>query len=108
MAAAATGSQFGAEWPEFLGTAAIVLDFDKTITQRHTNGSVLVGRQLAPDVLEKNFADLAFFREIIPVIVAAGAKVCIATYADHAEDVSKNKTTRTTANCMPVALIFMC
>ena len=76
---------FGLEWPEFLQTKLIVLDFDKTITNKHTRGAIFHLAGMEVDVLKKNFADLDFFKVIIPII-CRHASVAIATYADEEQE----------------------
>eukprot|EP00050_Salpingoeca_kvevrii_P010492 m.8691 g.8691 ORF g.8691 m.8691 type:complete len:209 (+) comp2889_c0_seq1:370-996(+) len=79
-------AQYGAEWPEFLEPIKmVVLDFDKTITKRHTRGAIFQTAALADEELLKNLADVEFFRKIVPII-CKNAKLCIATFADHEEE----------------------
>lgn len=63
-----TEYEYGAEWPEFLNIRMVVLDFDKTITSRHTRGAIFQTAGLEEEELRKNFADLAFFKQIVPII----------------------------------------
>jgi hypothetical protein len=92
-------------WPEFLQYGMVVLDFDKTITNKHTRGAIFQASLAEEAELVKNFADLAFFKtvrcvhacvpacmshagrapQIIP-IMKSHAHVCIATFADDEEE----------------------
>ncbi|EDQ92630.1 uncharacterized protein MONBRDRAFT_5334 [Monosiga brevicollis MX1] len=72
-------------WPADSGIKAIVLDFDKTITVKHTTGAIFQTAMLDDKNIEINFADLDFFRRVAPVICENG-KLCIATFADDAEE----------------------
>lgn len=68
--------------PPWLKSKLVVLDFDKTITNRHTRGAIFQPSGLDEHVLLQNFADIEFLRKFVPAAVRAGAKVCIATFAD--------------------------
>eukprot|EP00049_Salpingoeca_infusionum_P023623 m.13136 g.13136 ORF g.13136 m.13136 type:complete len:269 (+) comp5903_c0_seq1:242-1048(+) len=78
-------AQSGATWPDPTVTKAIVLDFDKTITLRHTRGAIFQPSQMSDEKIMENFADLEFLRQIVPVI-HGNAKLCIATFADSDDD----------------------
>ena len=48
--------------PEWLKVGMFVLDFDQTITNKHTRGVIYSETQVTPELLTQNFADLEFFR----------------------------------------------
>lgn len=64
----------------------VVLDFDKTITLKHTRGCILQTAMLADEEILKNFADIEFFRTVVPFLVSKGVLVAIATFADDEEE----------------------
>eukprot|EP00042_Codosiga_hollandica_P012613 m.28429 g.28429 ORF g.28429 m.28429 type:complete len:133 (-) comp40163_c0_seq2:496-894(-) len=72
-------------WPAFLNLTMVVFDFDKTITKKHTSGAIFQTAQMADDVLLENFADIEFFRRVIPLF-KQHATIAIATFADQEED----------------------
>ncbi len=51
-------------WPRFLQYGMVVLDFDKTITNKHTRGAIFQASLMEPAELQKNFADLDFFKAV--------------------------------------------
>ncbi|EGD80145.1 hypothetical protein PTSG_10829 [Salpingoeca rosetta] len=75
-------------WPENTIIKAVVLDFDKTITIKHTRGVVFQPSQLEPENIERNFVDIAFFRRMVEGVRKANpsVKLCIATFADEEEE----------------------
>ena len=82
MAQATTTVPSYMPWPEFLTAKMYVLDFDKTITNKHTRGAVWSLELSKPEELQKNFADLDFLRRIIPMMkevraVAIGRWTCM-------------------------------
>ena len=50
-----------------------------------TSGAIFQTALLEPEILRKNFADLAFFQQLIPAICDR-TMVCIATFADKEEE----------------------
>ena len=53
----------------------VVFDFDKTITKRHTQGSVGTRHKAEPEFILENFADLDFLLFSVPFIQAQSIKV---------------------------------
>jgi hypothetical protein len=56
-------------WPATLKINMVVLDFDKTITNKHTRGAIFQSSEMTDDVLSANFADLEFFRRVCLLLV---------------------------------------
>eukprot|EP01147_Barroeca_monosierra_P001979 gene1979-5059_t len=75
-------------WPDNTSIKALVFDFDKTITARHTRGAIFQLAQMEDSRIENNFSDLNFFRELISGVckVNPDVKFCIATFADDEEE----------------------
>eukprot|EP00730_Choanoeca_flexa_P003790 TRINITY_DN11501_c0_g2_i1.p1 TRINITY_DN11501_c0_g2~~TRINITY_DN11501_c0_g2_i1.p1 ORF type:complete len:207 (+),score=38.56 TRINITY_DN11501_c0_g2_i1:659-1279(+) len=72
-------------WPANTAIKAVVLDFDKTITVKHTRGAIFQTALLEDKNILINFAHLDFFKRVVPVITS-NAKLCIATFADDEEE----------------------
>ena len=68
-------------WPPELGAKVVVLDFDKTITKKHTRGMITQLALLADDAILANFADLKFFQYSCKHIIKCGGRIAIATCA---------------------------
>jgi len=60
----------------------VVFDFDKTITRKHTGGSVLLPVNASDEFILENFADLEFFKFCVPFIKAQGCHVAIASFGE--------------------------
>ena len=60
-------------WPSNVKTEMFVLDFDKTITNKHTRGAIFQTAQLEPEELQSNFADLEFFKKVS----GSGIRICV-------------------------------
>eukprot|EP00041_Stephanoeca_diplocostata_P007004 m.96841 g.96841 ORF g.96841 m.96841 type:complete len:213 (-) comp16673_c0_seq1:195-833(-) len=60
----------------------VIFDFDKTITKKHTGGSVLLPVNASDDFIKSNFADLEFFKFCVPFIKAQGVHVAIASFGE--------------------------
>eukprot|EP00039_Didymoeca_costata_P026088 m.14894 g.14894 ORF g.14894 m.14894 type:complete len:228 (-) comp5243_c0_seq1:158-841(-) len=75
------------EWAPATGKIKlIVFDFDKTITRKHTGGMVQLPGQTTDEYITKNFADLKFFRFVVPFIRAQNCAVGIASFGESDED----------------------
>lgn len=80
--------------PQYIDTAwsskvkLVVFDFDKTITARHTQGSIPVHQphKTEDEYINKNFADLVFLRFAVPFIKAQNSEVAIASFGEFNED----------------------
>lgn len=64
----------------------IAFDFDKTITRKHTQGAVQLPGQCTPEFIEANFADLEFFKFVVPFIKAQNCEVGIASFGEEEPD----------------------
>eukprot|EP00035_Acanthoeca_spectabilis_P021531 m.438756 g.438756 ORF g.438756 m.438756 type:complete len:217 (-) comp18281_c0_seq1:144-794(-) len=60
----------------------VIFDFDKTITNKHTGGSVLLPVHATDEFIEGNFADLEFLKFVVPFIRAQGVQVAIASFGE--------------------------
>jgi len=58
----------------------VVFDFDKTITRKHTGGAVMLPAYANDDFIKANFADLEFFKFVVPFIRAQNCLVGIASF----------------------------
>eukprot|EP00056_Hartaetosiga_gracilis_P005196 m.82319 g.82319 ORF g.82319 m.82319 type:complete len:134 (+) comp12082_c0_seq4:127-528(+) len=72
-------------WPEQSAVKAFVVDFDKTVTAKHTRGAIFQLAMLDDKRILNNFADLEFLQAVVPII-AENATFCIATFADKEEE----------------------
>eukprot|EP00048_Salpingoeca_helianthica_P016750 m.234037 g.234037 ORF g.234037 m.234037 type:complete len:211 (+) comp19392_c0_seq1:99-731(+) len=72
-------------WPAHMSVKMVVFDFDKTITAKHTRGAIWMPDHLETANLQKNFADFAFFKQLMAVLKAHNCFICVATYADTEE-----------------------
>jgi len=80
-----TGEHGGhAQWAKNL--EVIIFDFDRTITRKHTNGAVMLPAHAKDDFIEKNFADLNFFKWLIPFIKSKKVTPCIASFGEDVKD----------------------
>eukprot|EP00040_Diaphanoeca_grandis_P021864 m.116724 g.116724 ORF g.116724 m.116724 type:complete len:231 (+) comp28531_c0_seq1:254-946(+) len=80
-----TGENGGpAMWAKNLDV--IIFDFDRTITRKHTNGCVLLPAHAKDEYIENNFADLEFFRWVVPQIIKKGLIPCIASFGEDVKD----------------------
>jgi len=64
-------------------TKIVVFDFDKTITRKHTGGSVMLPAFADERYIKDNFADLEFFKFVAPFIRAQSVTVAIASFGEH-------------------------
>eukprot|EP00037_Helgoeca_nana_P006092 m.56516 g.56516 ORF g.56516 m.56516 type:complete len:218 (-) comp16981_c0_seq1:251-904(-) len=60
----------------------VIFDFDKTITNKHTGGSVMLPVHATDGFITGNFADLEFFKFVVPFIKAQGVQVAIASFGE--------------------------
>jgi hypothetical protein len=80
--------------PEYIDTAwaskvkLVIFDFDKTITARHTQGSIPVHQKhkAEDEYINNNFADLSFLKFVVPFIKAQNCQVAIASFGEFNED----------------------
>lgn len=70
------------------GVKLCIFDFDKTITLRHTQGSVAIHQKhkAEDEFIQNNFADLEFLKFVVPFIKAQQVEVGIASFGEFNED----------------------
>eukprot|EP00038_Savillea_parva_P027380 m.59264 g.59264 ORF g.59264 m.59264 type:complete len:216 (+) comp7874_c0_seq2:159-806(+) len=67
-------------------TKVVIFDFDKTITLKHTGGSVMLPAYADEKYIRDNFADLEFFQFVAPFIRAQSVQVAIASFGEDDPD----------------------
>jgi len=74
----------GTDWRRYCDF--VILDFDKTITRAHTNGGVQMPAFATDEYIASNFADLKLFQWLVPFVVNQDAKLGIASFGGHQEN----------------------
>jgi len=69
-------------WARKTGIKLVIFDFDKTITRKHTGGFVQVPAEITDEYMDANFADLEFFKFVVPYIRAQGVHVAIGSFGE--------------------------
>eukprot|EP00729_Bicosta_minor_P013978 gene13978-6715_t len=82
-----TSAYINTDWAPGKGKIKLIaFDFDKTITRKHTQGAVQLPGQCTPEFIDANFADLEFFRFVVPFIKAQNCEVGVASFGEDQPD----------------------